>query len=205
MLKSIFKILILIIFLGVAAAVLVPRILAPSQPDTSAQNADNHTSPPNNPPSSAVVKSATKGLLHQRDQVKGIDWYETKALRTASSGVFLYIGVVQGKLPWLSVVFRYHGQHWVFAQKILVRADETLLTLTPNDWTRDNDTTVWEIADLRVTPVELAIIRQIITSKQSILRFEGKDKQQDITIPDSMKQDLQRVLKAYEMMGGTIS
>ena len=46
------------------------------------------------------------------------------------------------------------------------------------------------------------ITKNIISSKEAILRFEGKSSRKDIIIDESKKNELRFVLDLYEILGG---
>jgi len=150
------------------------------------------------------VKEATKGLVVNHDKVKGNDWYEPKGLKSLRSGIYAYIGKEPGHKPWLRLVLRYHGSTWVFANKVLIRADDALYTFTPKKWDHDSYTTVIEEADMSPTTDEISILQKIIASKETILRFEGASRVQDITVSANMKHELQFVLVAFTKLGGSL-
>jgi len=74
--------------------------------------------------------------------------------------------------------------------------DEKVIT---DRWKEIN---VIEFEDRYVNRQEYEIVKNIISSKEAILRFEGKASRKDITIGESKKNELRFVLDLYEILGG---
>jgi hypothetical protein len=75
-----------------------------------------------------------------------------------------------------------------------------------NDVKRDNGAVrVWEWIDVPMDKEKYQIIKAIIESKKTILRYQGDTYYQDRIITDTEKQALQNVLNAYEAMGGNVT
>jgi hypothetical protein len=68
---------------------------------------------------------------------------------------------------------------------------------------RDNDSKIWEWYDSTVTEADLHMIRTIIASKNSVIRFNGRQYRKDKPITSSQKQALRNVLDAYKVLGGS--
>ena len=225
MINGLFKLIFLVVILGVLAAIIVPRAYTPK-------------ATPNDVPSQVVMKqealskqqapdpaivadllrrqkaeeaaenrriqAATKGLVVIYDKVQEVRWYGTTEWKQGWAGVFLYIGKEANVPPWLKLIFRNHDDRWVFAKKVLIKADESLFTMVPTKWKRYNDSSVYEEADFVVEKLEHSIIMKMVNARSLILRFEGDDRYRDLNVSASMKRNLQKILDAYTAMGGLI-
>jgi hypothetical protein len=205
-----------IILLGILAAFIVPKFFPPH----SSPSGVSQSQPAIDPAQIAAERAqqqtetleaqkrgniALKSLNIQHDKVQDVRWYGTPTWKSGHIGVFLYFGKNNQSAPDLHLVFQYHDDRWIFARKVLIKADADLLTYVPEKWRRDHNTEVWEVADSDVGLVEMAIIRHMLKAKKIILRFEGDEHIRDYTIPDSMRNDLQKVLDAYVAMGGSLT
>jgi hypothetical protein len=95
---------------------------------------------------------------------------------------------------WFSVA--YHGDSWIFAERIKVAADEFRWTSPQLKFARESSAAVWESADIPYTKSLQPIVRKIIESKDVIVRFEGRQSHADLVVTDEMKQDLKLMMDA---------
>lgn len=139
------------------------------------------------------------------DVVRGMTFYYSPAQPDyidTRSYVFPYIGK-QGDNVWLRVMYNYTGDDWVFWKKLTIAADDERYYKTVNyfDVVHDNDHgVVWEYIDLEPTDTDIEILWAIADSTQTIIRFEGDNKQYDLTVRDGDKAAIRDILTAYEAL-----
>ncbi|HEU4727208.1 MAG TPA: hypothetical protein VFT22_04950 [Kofleriaceae bacterium] len=90
----------------------------------------------------------------------------------------------------------YHGDKWISAQRIKIAADDFRWTSPALAFRRDDDTAVWESAELPYSRALQPIVRRIVDSKEAIIRFEGRQSHGDLVVTDEMKQDLRLMMDA---------
>lgn len=117
-----------------------------------------------------------KSLFNYRyDEFEKTTWIEHKSnpKYVNTKGFYTYIGMKDDNV-WERLVIRYHGEDWLFIQKIMIKADESIFEITPKKVERDNDSQVWEYIDITPDKTEIAMISNVIASKTTKIRFEGK-------------------------------
>ncbi|TFD92758.1 hypothetical protein E2605_18105 [Dysgonomonas capnocytophagoides] len=117
-----------------------------------------------------------KPLFNYRyDEFEKTTWIEHKSIPkyVNTKGFYTYIGMKDNSV-WERLVIRYHGEDWLFIQKIMIKADESIFEITPQKVERDNDSQVWEYIDITPDKTEIAMISNVIASKTTKIRFEGK-------------------------------
>ena len=153
-------------------------------------------------------EAAIARLNTSYDQVQGITWYEHKdqpKYVDITCYLYPYIGSNKDE-TWLRVRVNYtdakSNAGWIFFTKITFSVDgnNTQKTFSYNDVTRDNDTEVWEYVDFAPTAADIALLRDIASSKKTIIRFEGSKYYADHVVTDKEKAAILDVLAVYEYM-----
>lgn len=125
-----------------------------------------------------------KPLFNYRyDEFEKTTWIEHKSnpKYVNTKGFYTYIGMKDDNV-WERLVIRYHGEDWLFIQKIMIKADESIFEITPKKVERGNDSQVWEYIDITPDKTEIAMISNVIASKATKIRFEGKQHYFDWTL-----------------------
>lgn len=148
----------------------------------------------------AEKKSAVSALRQDKDEFKGITWYESRLTpnyRNANA-FFIYFGTSNGsKLP-LRLVLQYYSSEWLFIESAQVNVDGQISDLNLSNWERDNNSDIWEWSD---EPLEnRSLIESIIKSKSAVIRLNGRQYYDTRTISQSQKIALKQVLKAYDLL-----
>lgn len=145
------------------------------------------------------------GLKKSYDKVQGITWYKSSAepkYANSRSYVLPYIGV-QNNNPWLRLCFLYTGDDWVFFTKLTIMVDgqKYYKLYSYYDVERDNGYgDVWEYVDIAPSESDIAMLKAIADSEETIVRFEGDNYHKDITIKDKDKKAIKEILEAYEYL-----
>lgn len=153
------------------------------------------------------VEELTKKMRVKYDEVREITWYmdKTTPYYDNTNNVHLYIGHKKYSDPWLRLRIRYAGEDWLFIERYTFKADGATYTIEADyfDVKRDNSGgQVWEWYDCPVEEKELGLVRAIIASEKTILRYEGDTYHKDRIITSTEKKALENVLNLYEAMGG---
>lgn len=97
----------------------------------------------------------------------------------------------------------YYGADWIFADKVIVRADDQIIRLNNIDFARDHESgDVWETALLSLSNPEYRnLIETILDSDTAIVRLSGNHSE-DIQVTQRMRDDMSKMLLAADAMNG---
>ena len=147
------------------------------------------------------------------DQVQNITWYYPSSAPeyvNTRCTVYPYIGKYDSGRLYMRMKFNYTGDRWVFFDNIIVSIDGSNYTLPTGagEHKRDNQGgDVWETLDMSVdesgTNYEQAIalmLPMIARSEQTIVRFQGDERQYDLTVSQADKDGILDILYGYEYL-----
>lgn len=162
--------------------------------------------------SQAEAKKRTDMLTQLRkeyDQVEEVSWYYDKSTprHIDNNNLLVYIGEKKDLGIWLRLKIRFAANDWLFIDKYTIKVDDKIYEIDPdyNEIKRDNGYGgVWEWYDIMVNEKELEIIKAIISSNKTILRYEGENRINDRTISKQEKAALRNVLNIYKAIGGSL-
>ena len=157
-----------------------------------------------------ALAQSIKGLIGQRDQMRGITWYKhaTVPKYDNANRFYLYFGITDDQiLTPLRLKITYSSDSWLFVQSVWGKADGKKIDLpqvseTIMGWERDNSGgKIWEWSDAPVdTETEIAAVRQVSTSKETIVRFEGRQYYGDRTLTAAQLLALRETISAYQLV-----
>lgn len=150
------------------------------------------------------AQAALTKLKSDYDKVTGITWYYPSTMPKyidSRSYVLPYIGK-DSSSSWLILRFSYTGNDWVFWKQLTIVVDGQKYYKSFNyfDITHGNDTEVWEYIDTKPSSTDIQMLKEIASSNETIVRFEGDDHYKDLTIKSTDKQAIKDLLNAYELM-----
>ncbi|WP_019647367.1 hypothetical protein [Pseudoalteromonas piscicida] len=100
---------------------------------------------------------------------------------------------------------QYYGNDWLFADRITIVADDFIWKSPERKFYRDHYTKVWEYTYFDLKQMEFRrLADKIVTSKDVIIRFHGKQYYDDLQVTDRMKQDISVMLKAIDVINGKV-
>lgn len=139
------------------------------------------------------------------DDIEGITWIypNSKPVYTNSKAFYVYLGLSDKDQVWKRLVIRYHGDSWLFLQKIIIKTDNNTYTLNANNSKRDHNADVWEWIDIQPTTIEDIIINDIIGSKTTKVRFVGKQYHNDWTLTPKEIKGLKDIEEYYSLLEQT--
>jgi hypothetical protein len=151
--------------------------------------------------------AALAPLRKSFDKVENKYWYYDKSTPPSlgRNDVYLYMGH-NGTEPessnFLRMVAVYHGDDWVFFNKLifLIDGQRTEFLAAPK---HENDSTVYEYTDTAVEDSDLPFLVQLANGKEVIVRFEGNDHRKDFTMSTQQKKAVMNVLTAYESLAAS--
>ncbi len=151
------------------------------------------------------ISSATSRMRTKYDEIEGVTWYSDKSSpKFANANSFhIYFGKKKGESPWLRLKVQYSADDWLFIRAFTLVVDGRKFEKSPAKFERDHDGEIWEWYDEGLSSSDLEMIKAIITSKKSTIRFAGDKYYNDRTISTAEKKALQSVLDAYSVLGGT--
>lgn len=152
-------------------------------------------------------KVALAAMFVKTDSFEGIDWYYDRATYSSYAGnkFRLYIGERSFGGPWLRLRMQYYGSDWVFWETLTISVDGEKFSISPgySEVDRDNGGgDVWEWYDMAPSPANLEMIRKIINSNNTTLRFQGDTYHADRVLSSAQKRAFKNVLVAFEALGG---
>lgn len=154
------------------------------------------------------VTAAFKSMQITKDEVESITWYHDKITRPSyimpRDKLYLYIGQRSSSNVWLRVVVKYTASRWLFIRSYTINVDGTNYTIQPrySDITRDvsHGGSILEYYDWSPSTNDIEMIKAIISSSKTIVRYKGEDRYDDIVISAEEKKALQNVLDAYKYL-----
>jgi hypothetical protein len=147
---------------------------------------------------------ALKKMIKNSDKIEGVDWYKENSSPKYNNqnGFFLYIGKRAAGNPWLRLRIQYFADDWLFIESFIVVADGQRFERNAVKFERDNNSEIWEWYDENLTDADLQMINAIISSKEAVIRFNGRQYRKDKKITESQKAAMRNVLDAYKALGG---
>ena len=166
----------------------------------------------------APAKQASQGTELDRlrgqmtstlDEIEGIKWiYDKTTKKLLNSGRFktffcVYLGQKQDTgYMWPRFLMGFTKSDWVFFKKIIVNNDGDVDTLDFGSFSTHRDTFyggILEEIDLAGGDYE-ELIKKVIGSKKTMIRFKGDNYSHDFTLPDEQRAALSRIWRLYELM-----
>ena len=94
----------------------------------------------------------------------------------------------------------YTSDSWLFIDSARAKIDGEFVNIPMGDWKRDNDTEIWEWSDVVLNDNLRTIAERIANSRETIIRFEGRQYYDDMTVRSSDKQAILDVFSAEQAL-----
>ncbi len=139
------------------------------------------------------------------DEVREITFYTPKRVpryTNSRSCMCPYIGM-KGSSNWMKLRFNYAGSDWVFFEEVTIAVDEERYykTFDYSDIQHDvGGRMVGEKIDIDPSSADISMLREIVNSKKTIIRFEGDEHYRDYTLNDADKAAIRDVLIMYDYL-----
>lgn len=152
------------------------------------------------------LNAALSKLKADKDEVRQITFYKPSTMpkyRNTRTYLLPYIAYDGKTSPNFRIKYNYCGNDWIFWNKIIFAVDDVRYTKRVGDFD-----TVRDVANLKVVESldewasldEKNILRQIVDSKKTIIRFEGDDYYYDLIMDAADKKAIGEVFAAYDLL-----
>ena len=115
------------------------------------------------------------------------------------SYIAVYIGQNEGRV-WLRMRLNYTSDSWLFVENAAFNIDGETIRLPYTDWKRDNDSEIWEWIDVPIDADLRATLEKISVSKSTIVRFNGQQYYDNVTIRETDKQVIRDMFLVEEIL-----
>lgn len=156
-----------------------------------------------------VLKEKYDGALSrmntETDEVNGWTFYLPKRMpyyNNERCTLMPYIGTSNSS-NWMVLRYNYASGDWVFFESVIVSVDgeKYYKTFNYGDITHDNGGgMVGELIDVTPDDNEIEMLRAIVTSEKTIVRYQGDDYYDDYVLTDADKSAIEDVLIIYDYM-----
>lgn len=154
------------------------------------------------------IDRALAPLRSKYDSFKSVTWYrdQTSPSYLNRNGFFLEIALGDDGSKAIYLRMRYYADDWLFIRDAEANADGEIISLHADDFDRDNSGgMIWEWNSIEVSDTgdeylnfNRANLDKIVNSDHTVVRYTGSDYYKDISITDSQKRAMKRVLKAFD-------
>jgi hypothetical protein len=136
------------------------------------------------------------------DDIEQVTWIysKSKPKYTNTMAFFNYIGLKDDGQRWKRIVIRYHGNDWLFINKIIIKTDNQTYTLNASDSKRDHNADVWEWIDIAEGDTEYVMINDIINSSAVKVRFVGQQYHRDWILTKKEIKGLKEIEDYYYLL-----
>ncbi len=156
--------------------------------------------------SEAEYQEALAKMKVIEDEVKGYKWYQDKSSYNYYWRDEFYIYTSAGPDPKLFLNIRYFDEDWLFIDSFFFNVDGETFSFTPSygEIQRDSDSNVTEWYNQVATPENIELVQKIMNSTKTVMRLEGSEYYEDVTISSAQKAAIRNVLTVYQGLGGTL-
>lgn len=155
-----------------------------------------------------LIVEQTKTLSGSRDKMSKISFFSAKDKNLLTTRLDPYIAVADMGSPVIRMREVYFGDDWVFVDKVRIMCDDEVIyerSFDHNEFVRNNSGgSVWETGDYVAREYEIAALRKILAAKETVVRFEGRERQRDHTVTKQEVKNLRAVLTAYDSLTSAI-
>lgn len=112
--------------------------------------------------------------------------------------IYPYIGKA-GDRVYLRIKFQYKADDWLFINKVQFLIDGEVVDFSHGAFKRDHSGgEIWEWADLEVNPAVISVMKAIVASKSTKVRYTGNTYHKDREITAREKKAMKETLEVYE-------
>lgn len=147
-----------------------------------------------------TAEKKLKAFRSKTDEFNGTTFYHhpQSPKYTNVNFVYPYFGEKDGTY-WLRLTFQYTADSWLFIQRIKIKTDAGQYELAP-DFKTDNNSDIWEWADIQVSPAEYSMLRDMASSKEVLIRYEGRQYQKDRKLTAKEKSVITETLDVFDAL-----
>lgn len=149
----------------------------------------------------AKQQKALSNLEKSVDKISGTTWYQHKNRPHSEKYIAVYIGTRSDTGPFLRKYINYYSTEWLFVRDCTFHVDGQNYEMTLSEFKRDNsDGDIWEWSDTIATTSDIAVLKKIANSKETIIRFKGTNYSFDYEVEAGEKRQLQEMLLAFDSL-----
>lgn len=152
---------------------------------------------------SAIIRKLKK----KRNEFDEITWYEhpnTPRFTDTRNYLELYMAEKNDR-AWLRWRLNYTSNSWLFIKSATAKIDGQIVQLPLHEWMRDNDSEIWEWADVLLSDELRSIAIRIAESKETIIRFDGQKYYDDWKVSSSDKKAILDMLLAEQVLNDKLA
>lgn len=141
-------------------------------------------------------------LKKKTDDFNGITFYKhpTEPRFADTRTYFLpYLGTKDNRV-WMRFQAHYTNDSWLFVKSLSFNIDGQIRRFPNADWKRDNDSEIWEWADITVDKNLEELLLEIANSNKTIARFDGRQYYDNVTVRASDKQAIKDMFAAKRLL-----
>ena len=152
------------------------------------------------------ISVATKKLFRDEDKIENHSWYKDygfmlRDIQGKETGISAYMGRGKDNSIVLRYKFQYKDKEWLFINSIIIAADnERFEKQNITSKTENNYSVIKEWYDILALDEDLKIMKAIINSKETTIRFKGNTAYSDYVVTTEEKAALKNVVEAYETL-----
>jgi hypothetical protein len=153
---------------------------------------------------STAVKSATVGMVQERDKMESISFFSANGEPWIGNGITVYVSVPDNTHAVLRVSPHYQGSEWIFFKRIKVMADSRIVYERDFSTLRmkhDNVSSgVYESVDYAAETSDVDAMRAIAAAKSVTVRLSGDDKREEFELTEKDRARIARSLSAFDAL-----
>ncbi len=148
------------------------------------------------------IETVTKSLVKEEDKIENRIWLkDAESLYRKGTGILAYIGRFKDNSIILRFRVNYEADDWLFIKSIIIATDNERFEKTDADFERTSSYgRIKEWYDFNLLDEDLKIIKAIINSKETTIRFKGDSGYNDYVVTAKEKKSLKNILDAYEAL-----
>ncbi len=150
-----------------------------------------------------ATERAIGNMKKSKDEITGITWYSHRNTPVLGKKISIYFGTKNDNASDYParLKLQYYGSDWLFVDTVTVKADDKVYQLGRLDFERDHGSgSVWEWIDMPIKDHEM--LSHWMMAKRVVVRFEGRQYQDDFVVPQAQQAQLREVYQAWKVMGG---
>lgn len=151
-------------------------------------------------------------MIKKFDEVKQITFYRhTHTPQYVNDWTSVDLTFSVDKTPYIpNLSFKFVSNDWLFIDAITIKTDKNTYNKDKIEIERDSGTRssgevgIWEWASYKVDEDELRMLLDMISSKKTIIRFNGSKYYHDYVLTENNKLAIRDSLASWKKLGGTL-
>lgn len=145
-----------------------------------------------------MAEKRLKSFRSRTDEFESVTFFKHSQTPkyTNSNFIYPYIGN-DGNSYWLRLTFQYAADSWLFIERVKIKTDTEQYDIATS-FKRDNHTEIWEWADIKANQTEYLMLRDMASSKDVLIRYEGRQYYKDRKLTAKEKNVITETLDVFE-------